>query len=152
MRRNYKLLHTLVICALLFGAFSPAVVLADPTPPTPGNDTIVGDQNNAGVDFSTLNNGDQTFSGGGGNDTLIGDNRSVTAFVAVINNGDDTLHGNTGNDTLIGDTRTVLGMLFEINNGDDILYGGSGNDTLYGDSLTRIPRRINFATIFTLEG
>jgi Ca2+-binding RTX toxin-like protein len=132
MKRNYKLLHTLVICALLFGAFSPPIVLAD---------IVVGDEPIVVIPVAgTENNNDQTLNGTSGVDLIYGDNMSVTGPVVrnpniIINNGNDTLYGNAGDDLLVGDSGTVTGQSNMIlNNGNDTLFGGDGNDLLYGDS------------------
>jgi Ca2+-binding RTX toxin-like protein len=141
MKKNFKLLHIVVISALMFAAFSPAVALADPIPPPPDSatgDSLTLTSNSAG----TYNNDDQNFSGGSGDDILIGDNLTTggTAIIfnptMTFNNGDDTIDGGEGDDLIIGDSLNLQGRSHvTINNGDDSLYGGAGDDILYGDSV-----------------
>ncbi|MBI9051565.1 MAG: hypothetical protein JEZ00_19230 [Anaerolineaceae bacterium] len=143
MRKN-TLTHAILISILLCSLFSPAVVLADPIPPTDGNDRITGDDSAVMNHIEgTIVNEDQTFSGGGGRDQLTGDNTwflfndgpDNTTDSLVLINGNDTMYGDEGDDYLWGDLQALfLNSDASIYNGDDILNGGSGNDYLIGDS------------------
>ena len=73
--------------------------------------TLIGD---AGPNFLTGGNSDDTISGNGGDDVLVGEL------------GNDTLHGGAADDRLYGDTTLGAGA------GADRLDGGDGNDSVNG--------------------
>jgi Ca2+-binding RTX toxin-like protein len=148
MKTNHKFIHILIISALMLGAFSPAVVLAD---------LITGDEPAVVIIVAgTENNTDQTLNGTSGIDMIYGDNMMVTGPVVrnpsiFIYNGNDTIHGNGGSDLLVGDSGTVTGQSNMIlNNGNDTLYGGAGDDILYGD--TRNVQGGVFSTVTVHDG
>ena len=103
------------------------------TPPTTGDDNLVG---NMTADRVDLLDGNDTFSALGGSDIVRGgDGNDLIDGVC----GNDTIHGDAGTDTLLGGNgRDVLmgGLdsdLLDGGNQEDALFGNEGTDTLLGD-------------------
>ena len=144
--------------SLLIGDFNSSVtdgtVDRPPSPPTNGNDTIIGTTSPEtlygldGNDFiyghelhgqdtgGNLNDNDLIYGGNGideirgglGSDTLYGDSGDDVLYGG--NGTRDILYGGDGNDGIVhgdGGDDTCYG-----GNGDDALRGGKGTDQLYG--------------------
>lgn len=90
-----------------------------------------------GTNKWTLDDGNDTATGGTGVDSFFGGNG---ADVISGNNGNDRMRGEAGNDTVNGDggVDNLYG-----GSGSDVLKGGTGNDRLYGGTEDSLANTLN---------